>query len=436
MDGICRPLFLKEFFMAKEVDLDSLIDKEFDKAYNLAKIDTSITTYYDSGVYALNYICSKNLFGAYPKGRIIGIDGLSGSGKSLLAAVAMRDPKIDKVVIVETEGGGHSEELLNFAGVDKSKVRVLKASTLVSYKMNKKTGEVEEIGDKDIPKNKDTDKYLYVEGAGYLIRKLANLVQFNKIDQNILIILDSLGNMQSIRGLGGGFDMGKRGQDMTNFFKNFDNEFEKSGLTFIFTNKLYQSLSPTGPQYVATGGESPIYNSSLYLRLSETIDSDEVSDSDRKDEKERRQTSLGSSLKTIKAKVVKSRFGTELRNVPFLLDFSVGPVRMSGLFRVLKDFGVIVNTGGAWWSAPGIIDKKFYKKDFIDIVLKDEENLLQKFQKRLEEREKEIKDERKNIQANDKEELVKNNEETGEDDYAGDLSEMKSQMIKDVESKQ
>lgn len=426
--------------MAK--DIDALIDKEFDNVYNLAKTDTSIETFYDSGVYALNYICSKNMFGAYPKGRIIGIDGLSGTGKSLLAATAMRDPKVDMVVIVESEGGGHSQELLEFAGVDKSKVRILKASTLVSYKLNKKTGEVEEIGDKDIPKNKDTDKYLYVEGAGYLIRKLANLVQFNKIEKNILIILDSLGNMQSIRGLGGGFDMGKRGQDMTNFFKNFDNEFEKSGITFIFTNKLYQSMALNGPQYVATGGESPIYNSSLYIRLSETVDSDEVTDAERKDEKERRRTSLGSSMKTIKAKVIKSRFGTEFRNIPFMFDFAVGPVRLSGLFRLLKDFGVIKSSGGAWYEAEGIIDKKFYKKDFVNIVLEDEENLIKKFQEALEVKEKEIKEARKGIQVNDEDEFVdpitgepsevETREVSNED--VGNLDDMKSQMIKDMEN--
>lgn len=229
-------------------------------------------------------------------------------------------------------------------------------------------------------------------------------------------------------------DFGKRGQDMTNFFKNFDNEFEKSGLTFIFTNKLYQSLSPNGPAYVATGGESPIYNSSLYLRLSETVDSDDVTDAERKEEKDRRQTSLGSSIKTIKAKVVKSRFGTEMRNVPFLLDFAVGPVRLSGLFRLLKDFKVIQNTGGAWYEAPGIIDKKFYKKDFVDLVLADEENLMKKFQKRLEEREVEIKEARKNIQANDEDEVVDPTAEpSDEDDTVGNLDDMKSQMIKDME---
>lgn len=421
--------------MAKS-SLDDLIDKEFDNSYNLAKADTKIKTWYDSGVYALNYICSRNIYGAYPKGRIVGIEGLAGTGKSLLAACAMRDPKVDRVVVIESEGGGHSQELLEFAGVDPAKVRILKAATFNSYKVNKKTGEAEEISDKEVPKNKDTDKYLYVEGAGYLLRKLANLVQFNKIQQNILIILDSLGNMQSIRGLNGGFDMGMRGQNITNFFKNFDNEFEKSGLTFIFTNKLYQSMALNGPTHTATGGESPLYNSSLVLRLSETVDSDDVNDGEMKDEKSRRQTALGSSLKTIKAKVRKSRFGTEQRNIPFLLDFSVGPVRMSGLFRLLKDFGVIKSSGGAWYEAPGIIDKKFYKKDFVDIVLANEEELIAKFQKRLEEREVEIKNAKANIQVNDEEEAeeIESKIELNEmDDMFGSSEDAKSEMIKDIE---
>lgn len=237
-------------------------------------------------------------------------------------------------------------------------------------------------------------------------------------------------------------DFGKRGQDMTNFFKNFDNEFEKSGITFIFTNKLYQSMALNGPQYVATGGESPIYNSSLYIRLSETVDSDEVTDAERKDEKERRRTSLGSSMKTIKAKVIKSRFGTEFRNIPFMLDFAVGPVRLSGLFRLLKDFGVIKNSGGAWYEAEGIIEKKFYKKDFVNIVLEDEENLIKKFQEALEVKEKEIKEARKGVQVNDEDEFVDpvtgegEEVETGEasNEDVGNLDDMKSQMIKDMEN--
>ena len=358
------------------------------------------------------------------------------TGKSLLAATMLRDPKIDYVVVLETEGGGNSKELIDFAGVDtsKTKVKTLKANTISSYRIKKKTGEVEEVTDDKFPKKKETDEYLYVEGAGLLLRKFANLVKYNKIEKNIVIILDSLGNLQSVRGLSGGHDMGRRGVDLTNFFKNFDNEFEKAGLTFVFTNKLYQSLNPNGPSHVQSGGESPIYNSSLYLRLSETQDTDDISESDMKKEKEQRRTALGSSIKTIKAKVKKSRFGTEMREVPFLLDFSVGPVRYSGLFRLLKDFGIVKRSGGAYYELPEMFDKKFMKKDFISMIQKNEKENLEKIQELLTKREAEIKEQRKKLQVSDEEELEEKIEEESEEEFnEEDTAEMKNQMIKDLE---
>jgi len=418
-------------------DFDKIISKEFEDAIDISKVDTTVKTWYDSGVYAFNYICSKNIYGAYPKGRITGIDGLPSTGKSLMASVAMRDPQIDRIIIIESEGGGNSPELIKFAGVDPSKVRIMKASTFQSYSVDKKSGAIEEVPDNKMPKNKETDKFRYVEGAGMKIRRLAHAIQFNKIKGNFLIIMDSLGNMQSIRGLAGGFDMGKRGQDFTNFFKNFDNEFERAGLTFIFTNKLYQSMALNGPSHVQTGGESPIYNSSLYIRLSTTVETDDVTTTEMEAEKKQRQTALGSSLKTIKAKVIKSRFGTEMRNIPFLLDFSVGPVRLSGLFKLLYDFGVIKKKNASRYEIPEIWeDKSFMKKEFVSWVLKDEKETIAKFQVLLMHREEQIKEERSGIQASDIEEVEKkeSGDDTVEDELFGlDATEMINQMAKDVE---
>lgn len=418
-------------------ELDKIIEKEFEDAVDISKVDTKVPLWYDSGVYAFNYICSKNLRGAFPKGRITGIDGLSGTGKSLMASVAMRDPRIDRVIIIESEGGGNSAELIEFAGVDPKKVRIMKASTLQSYKIDKKSGTIEEVPDNQMPKTKDTDKALFVEGAGYKIRKLAHAIQFNGVKGNFLIIMDSLGNMQSVRGLSGGYDMGKRGQDLTNFFKNFDNEFEKAGLTFIFTNKLYQSMALNGPSHVQTGGESPIYNSSLYIRLSTTVETDDVSSTEMADEKKRRQTALGSSLKTIRAKVVKSRFGTEMRNIPFMLDFSVGPVKFSGLFKLLYDFDVIKKSGGAYYELTELWEKKFMKKDFINLVKENETEIIDKLQTLLEKREEEIKQERRGIQANDLDEVIA--KEEGKDEVEDELfgesgQEIVNQMAKDMEA--
>jgi hypothetical protein len=187
-------------------DIDKIINAQFNDIIDMSKIDTKIKTWYDWGVYALNYICSKNLFGGVPAGRVSGIESLSGCGKSLMCASLMRDPKIDYVIIIETEGGGHSAELLEFAGVDPNKIRIMKANTFASYKITKKTQKIEEIHDKELPQAKskwETDSYVFIEGATSKIRRFIYSIMFGKIKKNILIILDSLGNMQSVRGLSG-----------------------------------------------------------------------------------------------------------------------------------------------------------------------------------------------------------------------------------------
>lgn len=416
-------------------EIDSVIDKEFDEVVDMSKVDTSVSTYYDWGVYSFNYACSKNLKGGIPKGRITGIDGLSGVGKSLLVATAMRDPNIDYILIIESEGGGNSDELLKFAGVDPKKVRLFKAATLNSYKIKKKDGTIEEVSDNALPKKRETPDYKYVEGAGSLIRRFCQKINFNGIKSNIFIVMDSLGNMASTRTVAGGHDMGKRGQEFTNFFKSFDNEFEKSGMAFVFTNKLYQTMSLNGPTHVQSGGESPIYNSSLYVRLSTTSDSDDITETDKKKEIERKTSALGASMKTIRASIIKSRFGTERRQVPFLLDFSVGPVRMSGLFRLLKDFDVIKKSGGAFYYFPELTDVKFMKKDFINKVIEfGEEKAIDMFQELLDKREREVKEERTGIQVNDFEEYEEKEEEDEGDEFASSGDEMVSAMIKQKES--
>lgn len=365
------------------------------------------------------------------------------TGKSLLAAVAMKDPEIDYVIIIESEGGGNSRELINFAGVDPRKIRTFKCSTFKSFKTNKKTNKIEEIADYNLPKKKVTDTYVYTEGAISFIRRFVNSVKFNNIsaDKNILIIMDSLGNMQSVRSSSGGIDMGKRGQDLNQFFGCFDNEFESSGLTFIFTNKLYQTFDQYNP-YRASGGESPIYNPSLSIRLTTTADGDDVEDSEMKKEKEERKTALGSSIKQIKAKIMKSRFGTEMRSIPFLLDFGVGVVKWSGMFRLLKDFGVIKVPSMGWYTMPGHEKNgeliKFRKKDFYSILSSDDDEKWKKiFQEGLETREKELKAERSKFieEPIDISELEREGDEiiSDEDSFGFDEDTMKAAMIQEVE---
>lgn len=407
-------------------EIDKAIAKEFDDLIDMSKVDTSVKTWIDSGVYALNYICSKNLLGAYPVGRVTSIDGLASTGKSLLAACAMKDPKIDYVLLLESEGGGSSKELLEFAGVNMEKVRIKKFKTFGNYKINKNNSEIEEVADNKFPKKKDDEKYVYEEGITRFLKRFINSIRFNGIKKNILIILDSLGNLQSVREMSGTKDMGAKNIDIGTFFRNFDVDFEKTNIAFLFANKLYTNIGNIYDPYKAAGGLSVEFNPSLGIRLSLTSETDDVTDGEMKEEKERRTTALGSSLKTVRAKIIKSRFGTEFRNIPFLIDFSVGPARYSGLFTLCVDFGIIAKAG-SMYSMEGVFEKSFYKKDFINLIRENEEKTITKIQAKLNEAEKRIMAEKKQVQVKDVDAVA----EVGEDEL--DSSAMMKAMARDIE---
>jgi hypothetical protein len=79
---------------------------------------------------------------------------------------------------------------------------------------NKETGKIEQVSDKDMPKKLDTDQYRYFEGATRIIKRIIDLVEYNNITAKILIVLDSLGNLQSIRELQGIAEMGAKGVEI------------------------------------------------------------------------------------------------------------------------------------------------------------------------------------------------------------------------------
>ena len=342
------------------------------------------------------------------------------SGKSLMCSSTMRDPNLDMVIILETEGGGHAQELIEFAGVDLNKVRIVQAHTFGNYKIKKSNGDIEEVSDDKFPQKKDTDQFLYKEGAIRKIKKFIQALEFNpKLQEaRIAIVLDSLGNLQSVREFKGTPDMGARSIDIGRFFRTFDNAFQKTEIAFIFTNKLYTNIGNVFDPWKASGGVNVEYNPSVSVRLAEISATDDVTDADMKKEKERRKSSLGNSLKTIRANITKSRFGTEGRNCWFLLDSVSGPVRLSGLFTLLKDSGIIKQNGSRYLIDGWNLDNSFYKKDFINLVIQEEEKNINFFQEKLDDFEKRNKEEKLTLQVNDINEVQ---EETDGDYDLGDM---------------
>lgn len=403
---------------SSDFSIDDLINSEFTDMQDLSKEDDTVKEWIDSGNYALNYICSRNFNHGYPIGQITAFYGQSGTGKSMLPAIASKDPKIDKVIVLDSEGGGTGRSLFQFIGADLSKIRYTTVQTLDSWKINKENGKIEEVSDKEVPAKLDTPSSIYHMGLILILKKLLYALEYNHSKERVLIIVDSLSNMKSVRSsLLGGEDMGKTNKLLNVLFSSLDNTLKNTNSTILFANKVYTDLNnPYNTEGVIAGGQSVIYNPSLMIGLTTLQDNPEISDAELKEEKERRKTGLGNSLKTVRARIKKSRFGTEGRNAWIVLDSTYGMTRYSGLFNLLCDFGLCVKNGTRY-SIPGVFvnekgeDVSFYKKDFIEVFRKNEKEYIVKLQEKMEGIEEKLKQKAMNLEVNDLDEVSEEDSE-------------------------
>lgn len=404
--------------MAKNSEnfLDDIINQEFTEMKDLSKEDSKVEKFIDSGNYALNYVCSKHFSGAYPVSQISSLVGRAGSGKSQLAMIAAKDPYFDRIIVLDSEGGTGTS-LAKFIGAPLEKIRYMPVKTLDNYRINKSNGKIEEVADKDIPAKMSTDTFEYHMGLNLILKKLLYALEYNHSTEKILIIIDSLSNISSVRAMSGGFDMGRSNQLLSQLFSSLDVTLANTNATLIFAGKVYTDLNNAyNTEGIVKGGEAVMYNPSLMLNLTVLQDNPEMSDADLKNEKEQRKTGLGNSLQTVRIRVKKSRFGTTGRNAWVVLDATYGLTRNSGLFQLLVDFGVCIKNGSRY-SIPGVIvdekgnDVSFYKKDFPEIFSKNEKEYIDKLQTIMDAKEEEIKQNRLNLNINDTDEVSDNSDD-------------------------
>lgn len=409
--------------------LDDIINKEFSEFVDISKEDNDVKYHLDIGNYALNYACSKNLRKGVPCGRVTSLFGLSATGKSLIMAGLAKDPQVDMVLVLSAEGGGISKSIFDFVNAPINKVRYTPVTTFTSYRVDKESGKIEEVSDKEIPAKLETEKYIYHKGLIYILKKFINQLEYNKIDSRVLILLDSMANIKSVREMGGVQDMGMKGKNLNDLFSTIDNSIEKTNVAFVFSNKVYTNMGNIYNPWVQSGGQSVIYNPSLSISLTAMQDNEDLTEAQIKEEKLRRKTALGNSMKTVRATIAKSRCGTENRNATFLIDATYGIMKHSGLFEMLKDFGLIVKEGTRY-KIPGVIEDSFYKKDFLSLFKEKEDEYIDMLQPLLEKKEQEIKDKRLGLEVSDMGEYV---DEISNEEDEDDMVSLVKKMEADIE---
>ena len=270
---------------------------------DLAKVPGWITT----GNYALNWIISKDIFKGLPMGRVTLLTGNAGSGKSMIALSMMREPSIDLIVYMDSEGGGISKEFADFLGIDASKILYQPIGTIEDLK----------------------------ERMGLVI----DIIEKNKNKKNVLMVVDSISMLTTERELdgSGGADMGNKAKQTREFFRSYIRKMQKLNIACVITGHLTKTIGGYGPSEEVAGGTILQYAPSAEVRFAKVNADSEIEKS-----------AKGASMIKIRAVIQKSRFGTLGKRVCFDLDMERGLDPYAGLFDILRDYGMITPVLKDW----------------------------------------------------------------------------------------
>jgi RecA/RadA recombinase len=320
------------------------------KALNKMNEDSCILTdnalsvvkgYIDTGSMALNAIVSGSIYKGIPKGRITGLVGPTGSGKTLIlnkiiANEQKKDPDVWGV-IWDTESA-YEPEMVRSVGGDPDRIRMNPVAT------------VEEC------RNQIT---------AFLDKVIAD----ESLHGKIIIGIDSLGNLASAKEIADAekgkdaVDMGMRAKAIKSMMRVLTYKCAKADATLIFTNHIYDDPACMFPSLVKNqaGGKGPLYMASLLLQFAVTQEKIET------DEKED-YIPMANRVKgvNLRALTVKNRFVPPFLETSMYLNFKTGLYKYSGLLEMAEEYGIVSKEGHTYHLTKGgdkIGSRKAFKDD-------------------------------------------------------------------------
>ena len=267
--------------------------------------------------------------GGIPKGRLIQYYGPAGSGKTMMAMIAMKeaqmaDPSAQQMFI-DAEGT-FDPNWAETLGLDTARIIVVDQETAV---IGRKCFEMI-LG---VPKeDKKTHELVGKQKDGLL-----DLIMAGELNIN-MVVLDSLGAImppgEDISRVGK-MNMSLLARFLTTTFRKLSLDANKAKVPFIFINHKKDGMDPYGADHTFSGGNSY----SHFLSVNVYFEAATAKDKLILDEKENR---IGA---TIRAAIEKSKFGPWPRKCEFRVNFGIGVIdRHEEIAQLAKDYGVIQMT--------------------------------------------------------------------------------------------
>ena len=309
----------------------SELNKQFKShkvAYFLDGVDqtpTDVSDWISTGSTILDLAVSNKPDGGLAAGRITEINGLEGSGKSLIGAhaLASTQKKGGLAVYIDTESAV-SSEFLQAIGIDTENMLYVHLET------------VEEIFD--------------------TIETIVAKIRESDKDKLVTILVDSLAAASTKVEMDSDFDKDgwatAKAIVISKAMRKITQLIARQKVCLIFTNQLRQKLGVMfGDPWTTSGGKALPFHSSTRIRLKNV---GQIKDA--------KKNTIGIK---IRAQVIKNRLGPPLRSADFSLYFDKGIDDFGSWLEVLKGHKLI-KQAGAWYTLEDQDGKehKFQSKDF------------------------------------------------------------------------
>lgn len=312
----------------------------------------------NTGNFALNYIISGDFYKGIPLGKVTMFAGQSGSGKSFICSgnvVRNAQEMGVYVVLIDTEAA-LDEEWLHRLGVDTSEEKLLKlnmamiddvAKVISEFMKNYKSSY------SSVPKDERPKVLFVIDSLGMLLTS-SDISQFESGD---------------LKG-----DMGRKPKALAALVRNCVNMFAEHNVGLICTNHTYASQNPFDPEDIISGGQGPVYASSIVVAMRKLK---------LKEDEEGNKTSEVQGIRA-QCKVMKSRFSKPFEMVEVKIPWERGMDPYSGIFDLFETKEILKREGNKYVAKlPSGEELKYFKKEWeknvdgcLDKVMKDFNKML------------------------------------------------------------
>lgn len=256
----------------------------------------------DTGSYILNAALSGSLFGGVPNNKITAFAGESATGKTFFVLGVVKrfldDHPSAAVFYFDTEAAV-TKDMMKQRGIDTSRVIISEPETIQRFRHTS-------------------------------LQILDNYLKAPEDRPPMMMVLDSLGQLSSTKEIED-TATGAETRDMTKAatlkatFRVLNLKLAKAGVPMLITNHVYDVVGSYIPTKEMAGGSGLKYTASQIVFLSK--------------KKEKDGTEVIGNI--IKAKMAKSRFTKENKEVQVLLTYDKGLDRYYGLLELAEKYNII-----------------------------------------------------------------------------------------------